>query len=167
MYDRLVAFYEHFERSFYDFYATSMRGSLFAGFLTLSSFLISVTAFIVINMKKELYDTDYYRELFGKVANEGDKVYKNLGRLNTLLIVTIILSLSTSVSQLTIGLIPSSFAALICVSLALLTIVALSIVVCALRANLQQIFVCWEKEAEKKRMAKAPAIDLASKQPRP
>ncbi|MCK6586798.1 MAG: hypothetical protein L6Q76_04345, partial [Polyangiaceae bacterium] len=75
-------------KEFHEFYAHSMRGSLFTGFLTLSGFLFSVNTFIVVNMKKELYDHVSYFEKVTRLqgVNPNLTFYGPLRRLSRLLL---------------------------------------------------------------------------------
>src|SRR4051794_31887384 len=93
------------EDAFQQFYATNLRGSLFSGFLTLTGFLFTVKTFLVINMKKELYDTQAYRDRHEAYlsTNPDLKLYAPLRRLSRWLLAAVVSSLVTAVSQLTVG----------------------------------------------------------------
>jgi len=45
-----------------DYYAKNIRGSLFTGFLTVGSFLLSLKAFIVVKLKENIFDSDIYKK---------------------------------------------------------------------------------------------------------
>jgi hypothetical protein len=143
--------------SFYAFYAANLRGSLFSGFLTLGSFLVAVNTFIVVNMKKELYDTAAYREQVKSrrqlSAANGKRCrvtfFGPLRRLSGCLFWAIVFALLTAVSQLTIGLIPSRWTAVACIGLAALTILILLALLLIVRRNLSCWFGFMEAEAEK------------------
>lgn len=142
---------------FYAFYAANLRGSLFSGFLTLGSFLVAVNTFIVVNMKKELYDTAAYREQVQSrrqlSAANGKPCrvtfFGPLRRLSGCLFWAIVFALLTAVSQLTIGLIPSRWTAAACIGLAALTILILLALLLIVRLNLSCWFGFMEAEAEK------------------
>jgi hypothetical protein len=144
---------------FWKFYAENMRGSLFSGFLTLTGFLFAVKTFIVINMKKEMYDTEAYRARVWQRRNFQSEltVYGPLRRLGRLLLFAVLLSVSTSVSQLTLGLIQAWWAAAICLTLAGATITLLVWILFLIRTNLNEWFGLIEEEAKRKREREAQA----------
>ena len=51
-------------RRIYDFYASNLRGSFFTGFLALGGFLMSAKTFIIVNMKKEVYDSAAIKQYY-------------------------------------------------------------------------------------------------------
>lgn len=59
------------------FYQDKMRGSLFAGFLTLGSFLLSLKTGIVIKIKEQLFDQPEYHKIVANAQADGvnDTVY--------------------------------------------------------------------------------------------
>ena len=140
---------------FYQFYATNLRGSLFSGFLTLTGFLFAVKTFLVINMKKELYDTPTYQERYAAhlETNKNIKIYGPLRNLSRWLLGAVVASLVTAVSQLSIGLIPHWTAAVFCMAAALSTVGLLGFILYTLRNNLASWFDVIEKDAAKKRTA--------------
>lgn len=141
---------------FYELYATGMRGSMFSGFLTLSGFLLSAMTFIVVNMKKEVYDTDAYREGFARQwkLKPGMQFYGPLERLSRSLLWNVTLALATSVSQFTVGFYPSCYSALFCVGIAAVTIGYLAASVERVRRNLRDMFV-WSEAAAAKKLAES------------
>lgn len=137
------AFYKCSEFSkFSPFYAVSLRGSLFAGFLTLGGFLMSLKTFIIVNMKKEVYDSAAYIKKFDalKLASPSLCRYEPLQALSNVLFVTILSCLSTSVMQLTVGLVESFYASLFCLIAAASSIALLGWTLYLIRANLQDMF---------------------------
>src|SRR5262245_14678867 len=134
---------------FYRFYASNLRGGLFTGFLTLSGFLFAVKTFIIVNMKKELYDTPNYRKRVRelRILNPALTVYGPLGRLSILLQGVLCAALCTSISQFTIGLIPHRLAAIFCLSLVAVTVGLLVWALIVIRANLSDLFTAWEDSA--------------------
>lgn len=109
----------------YTFYKANIRSYFFMAFITMGGFLLSLKTFIVINIKKELYDCEQYKERFNKnkELNPDLKLYGPLIRLGNFLIYCVIFSILTSVSQLTVGLIPSAYASAFCIALACGTVV--------------------------------------------
>ena len=92
-----------------EYYAKNIRSSLFSGFLTVGSFLLSLKAFIVVKLKENIFDTYIYKEKLKerKKLNSKLTLYGPVKRLSSLLFLTISSALTASVSQLSIGLIQS------------------------------------------------------------
>jgi hypothetical protein len=106
----------------FDFYASNLRGSFFTGFLALGGFLMSAKTFIIVNMKKEVYDSASYAETWrdGLKLNGANKYYSHfypLRRLSNIIFYTITCSFLASIAQLTIGLFSSVSTVMICVFL--------------------------------------------------
>lgn len=136
---------------FFTFYASNLRGSLFSGFLTLGSFLVAVNTFMVVNLKKEVYDHAAYKQrvIDAKRGDPNSSFYGALRRLSGLLLFTIFAALVTSISQLTIGVLFSSWiAATICLSFAAITMAILFFTLWKIRQNLGDWFTFIEKDAE-------------------
>jgi hypothetical protein len=137
---------------FFNFYAANLRGSLFSGFLTLGSFLVAVNTFLIVNLKKEVYDHPAYKKIVYKNRDETKTAsfYGPLSRLSRLLYSTIILALSTSAAQLTIGvLIQHWLAAAACLLLAAFTMAMLFFALAQIRGNLSDWFEYLEDQAVK------------------
>lgn len=137
------AFYKCTEfAKFSPFYALSLRGSLFAGFLTLGGFLMSLKTFIIVNMKKEVYDSPAYITKFDaeKIIKPNLRRYDPLKELSNVLFVTILSCLTTSIMQLTLGLIEIFYMSLLCLMSAVGSIALLSWTLYLIRANLQDMF---------------------------
>ncbi|OWY71604.1 hypothetical protein B7486_07925 [cyanobacterium TDX16] len=134
---------------FFEFYSQNLRASFFSGFLTLGSFLAAVNTFIVVNLKKELYDNPRYRDRVKKrkPLNKNITYFAPLRRLSRFLLAVIIMSILTAVSQLTIGLIPSTKAAVFCIVMAAITVVLLFCVLVSIGLNLRSWFQFMEDEA--------------------
>lgn len=110
-----------------EFYATNLRGSLFAGFLTLGSFLLSLKTGIVIKIKEGLFDSaDYKKRLDERRAlNPSLTAYGPLRRLSRLLSNAVLSALIAAALQLTVGLIPHWIAAAICMACAVFSLALL------------------------------------------
>ena len=140
---------------FYSFYAASLRGVLFTGFLTLSGFLFSMMTFIVINMKKEVYDTDQYMQEISTKRELNPKLtqYGPLRRFSRFLFWSVLSSLLTAVSQLTVGLYAHRGSAILCLGLAAIsvTLVGTSLVLlaCNLNAWFQRLEQAHPKQSSK------------------
>ena len=101
---------------FQEFYAEELRGSLFDGCLTFGGFLLAAYTFIVIHMKQAVYDTPQYTKTFEE-KREADgrlKKFDPLRRMSRSLFRAVVVTLVAAILQLTLGLVPSSAAAAIC-----------------------------------------------------
>ncbi len=137
--------------SVFQFYATNLRASLFSGFLTLGSFLVAVNTFVIVNVKKEVYDNPQYRKKVAQARSQNGvaSYYGPLKRMSGLLFLTILLALATAISQLTVGiLIQNRFAAAFCVLIAGVTMAVLIFALFQTRNNLKDWFALWEEIAE-------------------
>ena len=114
-----------------DFYAKNIRASLFTGFLTVGSFLLSLKVFIVVKFKENIFDSAAYREKLQdrRKLNPDISHYGPVKRLSRLLFFSIISSIAASVAQLSVGLIPMWQATLFCVFAA---VFAGSMLICTL-----------------------------------
>jgi hypothetical protein len=137
-------------QSFSTFYADKLRASLFTGFLTLGGFLMSLKTFIIVNMKKEVYDTDEYKKkwLISNPRRQKDTglLYTPLQNLSHMLYATILFSISTSAAQLTIGLFETFWGSVICVWLASVTIILLLWCLRIIKGNLDVLFIHIEEK---------------------
>lgn len=151
-------------KDFVEFYGKNMRGSIFSGFLTLSGFLFSVNTFIIVNMKKELYDQAGYLSRFEQqmAFNPKRTLYGPLHRLSNMLILSVASTLATSVCQFTIGLIPKWYASLACLFVAAASIAILVYVLKVIWDNLKDLFEFLDKEAEKKLRERAQSTNSNS-----
>ncbi|MNB54593.1 hypothetical protein D3C87_826680 [compost metagenome] len=137
--------------AFGKFYSDSLRGSLFAGFLTLGGFLMSLKTFIIVNMKKEVYDSKPYQEMWReqKKLDTGNRIvtiYSPLRDLSSVLYITILLCVLTAVSQLTVGLFGNLWTSIFCVWVAANAIVFLIWCLTLIRENLKTMFDHLDKQ---------------------
>lgn len=133
------------------FYAANLRLPFFTAFLTVGGFLLSLKAFILINMKEKLYDSHQYRERHERnaalaAANkaEAESLYAPLQRLASLLFYAILVCLLASVSQITLGLVRHWAAALVCIALATLGVTLLLVSLFNVRSTLKYWFALLE-----------------------
>ncbi|WP_027147719.1 hypothetical protein [Methylobacter tundripaludum] len=100
-----------------DYYAKNIRGSLFTGFLTVGSFLLSLKAFIVVKLKENIFDSDIYKKKLQerRKLNPDLTLYGPVKRLSLLLFVTISSAITASVSQLSVGLLQCWQATFFCI----------------------------------------------------
>lgn len=100
-----------------DFYEKNIRGHLFAGFLALGGFLLSLKTFIVVNMKENVYDNKKYQENWKKQKklDENMKLYEPLKELSDLLFYAILASIVSAIMQMSLGLYSHWFASVVCI----------------------------------------------------
>jgi hypothetical protein len=134
-----------------DFYQRNMRGSLFAGFLTLGSFLLSLKTGIVIKIKENVYDKDTYQKKVDEAQEQGIKVtvYGPLRRLSAVLSAAVFAALLAAALQLTVGLFSVWWTAAICLSAAGIALTLLLTAFVLIQANLSKWFEFLEEEAVK------------------
>lgn len=99
------------------YYAKNMRGSLFTGFLTVGSFLLSLKAFIVVKLKENIFDSAGYKEKLKerRKLNPDLTLYGPLKRLSLLIFLSISSAIVASVSQLSVGLVEHWAATSFCI----------------------------------------------------
>lgn len=141
--------------SFGNFYSEKLRASLFAGFLTLGGFLMSLKTFIIVNMKKEVYDTKYYQDIWYEQKkidknNLMPSIYHPLRQLSNVLYITILLCVSSAVSQLTVGLFGNLWTSIFCVWMSSLSIASLIWSLILIRKNLTNMFNNLDKQQQLK-----------------
>ena len=131
-----------FETKFFDTFARDLRPAFFSGFLTIGGFLFSAQTFIVIHMKKELYDSDFYKNLITKrrAVNPKHSHYGTLRRLSGLILVAVCSSLVAALLQISLGLIHANWAALVCIISALIAFLFLVLSVVIMAQNLKAWF---------------------------
>lgn len=94
----------------------NLRAPFFAGFISLSGFMLSVYTFIIVRMKESVYDHPSYKERI-RAARIGDKTYqpfRDLRGLSSALFLTIISTVVTAAAQLTLGLSSARWAIIAC-----------------------------------------------------
>ncbi|EMJ9304734.1 hypothetical protein V8B18_005852 [Pseudomonas aeruginosa] len=129
----------------FEFYAENLRGSLFTGFLALGGFLMSAKTFVIVNMKKEVYDSAKYKQdwLDGMELNGPENyppLFRPLRRLSNILFYTISFSFLASIAQLTIGLYESVPSVMVCSFLVILAISFLMLSLYLIKKNLATMF---------------------------
>jgi len=109
--------YKSINQNIIKFYGESLRGNLFSGFLALGGFIFSLKAFILVTMKQNVYDSEIYEEKwreFNKEAN-GEAYFLPLRELNSVLYMTVLLSIFCAILNITIGLLPIIMVVYICI----------------------------------------------------
>ena len=109
------------------FYEKNIRGHLFAGFLALGGFLLSLKTFIVVSMKENVYDNKRYKDNWERQLkiDPGLKLYSPLKELSDLLFYAILSVIVTAILQMTLGLYPHWIASLLCLGSAVYAILLL------------------------------------------
>ncbi|SFX77467.1 hypothetical protein [Marinospirillum alkaliphilum] len=127
---------------FGEFYSKNIRGHLFAGFLALGGFLLSLKTFIIVNMKENVYDNEQYRENWRGQKKHDDtlELYGPLKELSDLLYYAIIASFFTAILQMTLGLYGHWFTAIICSWSALLSVMLIIDSLRIIKRNLDSWF---------------------------
>ncbi len=129
------------------YYEDNIRGHLFAGFLALGGFLLSLKTFIVVNMKENVYDNEKYQENWRdqKKIKPDLKLYAPLKELSDLLFYAILAAIVSAILQMTLGLYSHWLAALICLSSAVYAVVLLVASLVLIKQNLDTWFSHLEK----------------------
>lgn len=104
-------------QKFSKYYADNIRGHLFAGFLALGGFLLSLKTFIVVTMKENVYDDKKYIENWKekKKFDPNLKLYAPLKQLSDFLYYAIFASILSAIMQMSLGLFEHWFASAIAV----------------------------------------------------
>lgn len=131
--------------SFPDFFNTNIRASLFAGFLSLGGFLLSLKTFIIVNMKKDVFDSEKYLKTW-EAQSKTDKIgkvgkrYDPLRELSNVLFAAILAAITTAVLQITLGLRDSFWATFICLWAATFSTLLLVTCLVLIKGNLNIMF---------------------------
>src|SRR5207247_1863335 len=90
----------------------------------LGGFLLSLKTFILIQLKKEVFESPLYREHYLAVQGiqETAGLYEPLKSLGYFLLYSVLFSLLTSACQITVGFIANKWAAIFCFGLGLTTL---------------------------------------------
>lgn len=125
------------------FYRDNLRSDLFLAFVSAGAFLLSLKTFIVITMKKELFDTEGYREIYDKACQraggELGGVYKPLQELNSYIFFAILMSLMCSALQVSLGFVPNVVAVFVCLYFAVCASAYLILSLIYVKKNLDEI----------------------------
>ncbi len=130
------------QSAYYDFFTSAIRPGLFTGFLTISGFLFSAHTFIVVHMKKEVYESERYRTRIThkRKTNKEFAYYGSLRRLSRYLMTTVAVALATSLCQVTLGLYAKNWVAVVCLGMAAFSFVMLVGSILIMGLNLQEWF---------------------------
>lgn len=130
------------------FYEENLQSNFFAGFLTLGTFLFAVKTFIVVKLKEDVFDTDFYRKRIEKMRrlNPSKELphYRPLKNLVRFLYYAALSALVCSVLQLTLGLVGCSWCVAICIVSAAIALALLFASLVLVKRNLD----VWIEELE-------------------
>lgn len=106
-----------------DSFARLLRGSFFTGFLTLGSLVTAAMNYTLSTLKAGIYDRPEYQAYVKRLLGDGPGVdpHAPLKRLSSALYRIIVLSFLTSFLQITAGLFPYNWAAVVCIGMAIVT----------------------------------------------
>lgn len=109
--------YKNINKSITEFYGESLRGNLFSGFLALGGFIFSLKAFILVTMKQNVYDSKIYEKKWLELneGSSGEVYFSPLKELNSVLYMTVLLSIFCAILNITIGLIPVILVVYVCI----------------------------------------------------
>ena len=127
---------------FGDFYGKNLRASLFAGFLSLGGFLLSLKTFIIVNMKKDVYDDVKYIERYEEQSKLGavGKRLDPLRELSGILFAAILFAIIAAILQITVGLFETFTSTIICMWAATFATMLLIKSLLLIRSNLNLMF---------------------------
>lgn len=137
-----------------DLYKNKFQVAVFAGFLTLGSFLLTLKTFVIIQFKTQLFEKDPYKKVFESVKTKetykkGD-YYQPLDAIAKLLLLAVISSLGTSFVQITLGFIQNPIIASFCLSMGIATLIIVGFAWFIVRKNTIIMIEYWEDEAAEK-----------------
>lgn len=125
-----------------DFFDKNLRASLFAGFLTMGGFLLSLKTGIVIKIKESVYDNPAYLQQVADRAAIDRSItrYGPLKRLSRVLSVSVLFCLVASISQFTLGLASTWWSTASCLAVAAFAMGLLIASFILIQVNLSQWF---------------------------
>lgn len=134
-----------------NFYGKNIRGHLFAGFLALGGFLLSLKTFIIVNMKENIYDNKEYQKNWKKQSKLDSKLklYAPLKELSDLLFYSILASITSAILQMTLGFYPHWIASITCIWSSIYAITLLLSSLLLIKKNLNMWFRYLEEENTK------------------
>src|ERR1051326_8439256 len=88
----VLTYFNPGENGLFSLYDRKFQTPLFTGFLTIGGFLLTLKTFVLVQLKKELYENDYYKQrLNDKRVNEPNlSLYGPLNRLGYLLVLCVL-----------------------------------------------------------------------------
>lgn len=130
-------------KDFLQFYSKNMRSDLFSALLTLCAILYSLKTFIIVEIKKNVYDDNRYEKRVKEQKKLNPKTpnkYVPLRRLGDLLFYSVMGLLFAAVVQFSFGFIPSWWAAVFSLYVALCSLALFAVSLVEIRNNLNVWF---------------------------
>lgn len=135
---------------FYEFYGASLRAGLFTGFISCGAFLLSMKTFIVLQMKKEVYDREEYQS--DNILMSSSDLYRPLVNLNNAMFWGIVLCFLNAIIQYSVGLIKSDWAAIVCMGTSGIAIISLISCLLITTSNIKSMIDISKKIFDKKKL---------------
>lgn len=135
--------FELINKEIVGFYGLNLRGNLFSGFLALGGFIFSLKAFILVTMKQNVYDSEIYETQWlekNDNVRDGEAYFLPLKELNLVLYMTVLLSIFSSIINITIGLLPNILVVYVCIFSAFIAIIYLVKSLRLIKGNLDTWF---------------------------
>lgn len=136
---------------FITFYADNLRGSMFSAFMTLSGFLFTMHAFLLVTLYRDIYSKREYQDFVvnqGRKYNPKLKPNQPLRNVSRLLFATLVCTFATSTFQMTFGLIKHTWAVAICLFAAAATTCVFIVVLIVFRGIMKDWLDFIDKTAE-------------------
>jgi hypothetical protein len=131
-------------------YSNKFQVAMFAGFLTLGSFLLTLKTFVVVQFKTQLFEKNIYEKVFidtkSKATYRLGDYYQPLDDMAKLLLLAIISALATSLCQITIGFIAHEMISAFCIALGIATLCVVCFAWWVVRHNTLLMIQHWEQE---------------------
>lgn len=131
------------------FYGSNLRSELFGGLISIGAFLFALKTFIIVTLKRELYDSKAYTDRY-RLSKQLDPSIQKLTSLNNLRIYlsfTVMCSFASACAHITIGFICHWIAALACCGLSLLSLYLFARSLSIMWVNLRDLIDSWELES--------------------
>lgn len=145
-------------------YIAAFRAPLFTGFLTMTAFVFSVKAFLVINLYKDVYSEEGYQLwiVSAREVNPRLTFFGPLRRLMRVMMWTVAVCFGASVVQLTVGCIRQNWAAVFCLLCAAVAACLVAVNLFVWRSVVISWLEIWEENAEKKYSQSQPPTPSSS-----
>lgn len=130
------------------FYATQLRGNLFAGFLATAAFLLSAKTYIVILLKDSVYNKPSFHDFHGSKTPR--EIYSPLRKFGVLLSLGIFLNLLAAGVNFTFGLFNALWCVLLSMSISFFAIIGIAICAYWSYKNLSDVYTFAEYELTQK-----------------
>lgn len=131
-------------------YSGKFQVAMFAGFLTLGGFLLTLKTFVVVQFKTQLFEKEPYRKVFMSTKTKSTYLkgdyFLPLSEMAKLLLLSVVLSIGTSLFQITVGFLKSDLVSSFCMALGIATLFVVAFAWWIVRKNTIQMIGFWEEE---------------------